>query len=27
MICGVSYLLAWFLMHLFAPKMTRVQLD
>jgi ACS family hexuronate transporter-like MFS transporter len=27
MICGVSYLLAWLLMHLFAPKMTRVQLD
>jgi ACS family hexuronate transporter-like MFS transporter len=27
LICGFSYLVAWVLMHLFAPKMTRVQLD
>lgn len=27
LICGLAYLLAWLLMHLFAPKMTRVQLD
>ncbi|HTR29121.1 MAG TPA: MFS transporter [Puia sp.] len=27
LICGLSYLLAWLLMHLFAPKMTRVRLD
>ena len=27
MICGFSYLLAWLLMNLFAPKMTRVELD
>jgi ACS family hexuronate transporter-like MFS transporter len=27
MICGVSYLVAWLVMHLFAPRMTRVQLD
>jgi len=27
MICGVAYLVAWLVMHFFAPKMTRVQLD
>lgn len=27
MICGGAYLVAWVVMHLFAPKMTRVQLD
>ncbi len=27
LICGFAYLLAWLLMHLFAPKMTRVELD
>ncbi len=27
MICGGSYLIAWVVMHLFAPKMTRVRLD
>jgi MFS transporter, ACS family, hexuronate transporter len=27
LICGSAYLVAWLLMHLFAPKMTRVQLD
>jgi ACS family hexuronate transporter-like MFS transporter len=27
MICGGAYLVAWLVMHLFAPKMTRVQLD
>jgi ACS family hexuronate transporter-like MFS transporter len=27
MICGVSYLVAWLAMHLFAPKMARVELD
>ena len=27
LICGSAYLLAWLVMHLFAPKMTRVQLD
>lgn len=26
-ICGGAYLVAWVVMHLFAPKMTRVQLD
>ncbi|MFY0254739.1 MFS transporter [Chitinophaga sp. 30R24] len=26
-ICGVAYLVAWCVMHLFAPKMERVQLD
>ncbi len=26
-ICGCAYLLAWFVMHLFTPKMERVQLD
>ncbi|HVU98223.1 MAG TPA: MFS transporter [Puia sp.] len=27
LICGSAYLLAWLVMHLFAPKQTRVQLD
>jgi MFS transporter, ACS family, hexuronate transporter len=27
MICGVAYMVAWLVMHFFAPKMTRVQLD
>lgn len=27
LICGSAYLLAWVVMHLFAPKQTRVQLD
>jgi ACS family hexuronate transporter-like MFS transporter len=27
LICGSAYLLAWIVMHLFAPKQTRVQLD
>lgn len=27
LICGSAYLLAWVIMHLFAPKQTRVQLD
>jgi MFS transporter, ACS family, hexuronate transporter len=27
MICGVAYLVAWLVMHFFAPKMARVQLD
>jgi ACS family hexuronate transporter-like MFS transporter len=27
MICGVSYLAAWLIMHFFSPKMTRVELD
>ena len=27
MICGSSYLVAWVVMHLFSPKMTRVRLD
>jgi ACS family hexuronate transporter-like MFS transporter len=27
MICGISYLAAWLVMHLFAPKMARVELD
>jgi ACS family hexuronate transporter-like MFS transporter len=26
-ICGLAYLVAWLVMHFFAPKMTRVQLD
>ncbi len=26
-ICGLAYLVAWLVMHLFAPRMTRVQLD
>jgi len=26
-VCGGAYLLAWLVMHLLAPKMTRVQLD
>ena len=26
-VCGGAYLLAWLIMHLLAPKMTRVQLD
>lgn len=27
LVCGFAYLLAWLIMHLLAPKMTRVQLD
>ena len=27
LICGLAYLVAWVVMHLFAPKQTRVQLD
>ncbi len=27
LICGLAYLVAWLAMHLFAPKMTRVELD
>jgi ACS family hexuronate transporter-like MFS transporter len=27
LICGSAYLLAWLIMHLFAPKQTRVQFD
>jgi len=27
LICGSAYLLAWLIMHLFAPRQTRVQLD
>ena len=27
LICGSAYLVAWLIMHLFAPKQTRVQLD
>jgi ACS family hexuronate transporter-like MFS transporter len=27
LICGSAYLLAWLVMHLFAPKQTRVELD
>ncbi|MDO6430628.1 MFS transporter [Flavitalea sp. BT771] len=27
LICGLAYLVAWVVMHFFAPKMTRVQLD
>jgi ACS family hexuronate transporter-like MFS transporter len=27
MICGVAYMVAWLVMHFFAPKMERVQLD
>jgi ACS family hexuronate transporter-like MFS transporter len=27
LICGIAYLLAWGVMHLFAPKMQRVELD
>lgn len=26
-VCGGAYLLAWLVMHILAPKMTRVQLD
>ncbi|HVW61509.1 MAG TPA: MFS transporter [Puia sp.] len=26
-ICGLAYIVAWLVMHFFAPKMTRVQLD
>jgi ACS family hexuronate transporter-like MFS transporter len=26
-ICGVSYIIAWLVMHFFAPKMARVELD
>jgi ACS family hexuronate transporter-like MFS transporter len=27
LICGLAYVVAWVVMHFFAPKMTRVQLD
>ena len=27
LICGLSYLVAWLIMHFFAPRMTRVELD
>ncbi|HEY4209609.1 MAG TPA: MFS transporter [Puia sp.] len=27
LICGLAYVVAWLVMHFFAPKMTRVQLD
>lgn len=27
LICGLAYLVAWLVMHFFAPKMTRVELD
>jgi ACS family hexuronate transporter-like MFS transporter len=27
LICGLAYLVAWIIMHFFAPKMTRVELD
>jgi ACS family hexuronate transporter-like MFS transporter len=27
LICGSAYLIAWLVMHLFAPKQKRVQLD
>jgi ACS family hexuronate transporter-like MFS transporter len=27
LICGSAYLLAWLVMHFFAPKMAKVQLD
>jgi ACS family hexuronate transporter-like MFS transporter len=27
LICGLAYLVAWLIMHLFAPKMARVELD
>jgi ACS family hexuronate transporter-like MFS transporter len=27
LICGLSYLVAWLAMNLFAPKMTRVELE
>jgi len=27
LICGLAYLVAWLIMHFFAPKMTRVELD
>jgi ACS family hexuronate transporter-like MFS transporter len=27
LICGLAYLVAWLVMHLFAPKMAMVELD